>query len=136
MIKYDKNKFLVINRDRFEELYKAMIEKGIDQTVFYDLAAALQKFMSAYSELVPGHKLDHHYYVVNSDEPYAEAVWNLIEEGKRPLPVEKRHYRQDLLNLLAVIHRDGGHHTAKVGVSPSVVDAIGVVSDLRTATRT
>lgn len=37
-----------------------------------------------------------------------------------------------LLNeLLAVIHRDGGHYTILVGVPASVEDAMGVFYDLR-----
>ncbi len=29
----------------------------------------------------------------------------------------------ELLNLLAVLHRDGGHHTDRVGLLQSIVDA-------------
>jgi hypothetical protein len=32
-------------------------------------------------------------------------------------------YKMMLLNLLAVIHGDGGHHTMKVGLDQSVRDA-------------
>ncbi len=135
MINYNKDKFLVINRQRFEDLYKAMIEKGIDtggdkQTAFYDLAAALQTFSNAYKELVGDNKLDHTYYVVNSDEPYAEAVWALIKADKKPEPVrdfEAPVYRQELLNLLAILHRDGGHYVAQYGVKQAVADAIKVI---------
>ena len=34
-----------------------------------------------------------------------------------------------LLNLLAVIHRDGGQHTGKYGVEVSVIDATQIVAD-------
>jgi PncC family amidohydrolase len=37
----------------------------------------------------------------------------------------------DLHNLLAVIHRDGGHHTEKVGLKRSVEDAAALVLSLR-----
>ena len=33
-----------------------------------------------------------------------------------------------LLNLLAVIHRDGGHYTEKHGINKSVKDAMLIVS--------
>ena len=38
----------------------------------------------------------------------------------QPLP---RELPQSVLNLLAVIHKDGGHHTAEVGFSQSAKDA-------------
>jgi len=34
-----------------------------------------------------------------------------------------------LRELLAVIHRDGGHHTDEVGVAQSVADAISLIYD-------
>ena len=34
-----------------------------------------------------------------------------------------------LINLLAVIHRDGGHYTAKHGINKSVADAMTIVSN-------
>ena len=34
-------------------------------------------------------------------------------------------------NLLAIIHRDGGHHTNKVGLEQSCKDAVEVVGNLR-----
>ncbi len=122
--KYDKEKFLVINMQRFEDLYKAMIKGAIDQTVFSDLGKAIQKFSAAYKELVGDGKLDYNYYVVKTDEPYAEKVWALIADEKAP---EHRVYRDELMNLLAVIHRDGGHYVAKHGVSMAVIDAIKVI---------
>ena len=36
-------------------------------------------------------------------------------------------YRHHAMNLLAVIHRDGGHHTTKVGFKKSCTDAEDVV---------
>ena len=39
----------------------------------------------------------------------------------------------DLLGVLATIHRDGGHHTMKVGLKQSVVDAIKCWSELMAA---
>jgi hypothetical protein len=37
----------------------------------------------------------------------------------------------DAMDLLAVIHGDGGHHTHDVGVEQSVVDAIRIVHETR-----
>ena len=36
------------------------------------------------------------------------------------------YYKNLLLNYLAVVHRDGGQHTEKVGVGQSVKDAIEI----------
>ena len=130
MITYNKDKFMVINRQRFEDLYHKMVEGHIDETVFSDFAKALDKFGMWYRELVGDKKLEHSYYVVNTDEPYAADVWSLISGGT---PQESPVYRQDLLNLLAVIHRDGGHHTAKVGVKQSVADGIREVYNDRSS---
>jgi len=38
-----------------------------------------------------------------------------------------------LLNLLAIIHRDGGHHTHDSGLEYSCLDAVDVLHDWRTA---
>lgn len=37
----------------------------------------------------------------------------------------------DALDLLAVIHGDGGHHTSDVGVEQSVLDAVQIVHRMR-----
>ena len=44
---------------------------------------------------------------------------------------ELREAKRLLLELLAVIHRDGGHHVDQHGVEKSVSDAFAVVSELR-----
>jgi hypothetical protein len=36
---------------------------------------------------------------------------------------QRRREREALMNLLARIHRDGGHHTSAVGVEQSALDA-------------
>ena len=43
---------------------------------------------------------------------------DMVEE----IEITKEEY-SELLNLLALIHRDGGHHTAKVGLLQSILDA-------------
>lgn len=37
---------------------------------------------------------------------------------------KEENYKELLLNLLAIMHGDGGHYTDKHGVSKSVLDAI------------
>lgn len=44
--------------------------------------------------------------------------------------VEKEDYKELLLNLLAVIHRDGGHYTQLAGLPTSVIDAFRIVPEL------
>ncbi len=40
------------------------------------------------------------------------------------------YYREKLLDLLAIVHRDGGPYTAGHGIEKSVKDAKKIVSDL------
>jgi hypothetical protein len=42
----------------------------------------------------------------------------------------EENYKNQLLNLLAVIHRDGGHYVGEHGVEKSVKDAMEIVSNL------
>lgn len=44
---------------------------------------------------------------------------------------ENASLREELLNLLAVIHRDGGHYVAERGIEKAGVDAERIVLDLR-----
>lgn len=46
-----------------------------------------------------------------------------VVRERRALRVECEALRKYLLDLLAVVHRDGGHHTEAVGTRQSVVDA-------------
>jgi len=43
--------------------------------------------------------------------------------------MEDDYYEMLLHNLLAVIHRDGGHYTGQYGIEKSVEDAIKIVVD-------
>lgn len=66
--------------------------------------------------------------------------WLIVEDGKatgKPLgrydynPADKLKLMEDsLLNLLAWIHRDGGHYTHKHGIVKSVRDAEVIVAGL------
>jgi hypothetical protein len=47
------------------------------------------------------------------------------------LKAERDRLRADLNNLLAIIHRDGGHHTEEVGTRQSVADAHRVWAGLQ-----
>lgn len=40
-----------------------------------------------------------------------------------------------LRDLLAIIHRDGGHYTELAGLDYSVIDAIDIIHDLRAGNR-
>lgn len=39
-------------------------------------------------------------------------------------------HKTPLLNLLAIIHRDGGHYTEKHGVKKSAADASKIIAEL------
>ena len=39
------------------------------------------------------------------------------------------YYKIPLLDLLAVVHRDGGHYTERYGLQKSVKDAMEIMSD-------
>lgn len=56
--------------------------------------------------------------------PLAKEVLRLQEEHRQLL--------YGVHNLLAIIHRDGGHHTEKVGVHQSMLDAVDAVTNTRT----
>lgn len=45
--------------------------------------------------------------------------------------MENDELTKHLLNLLAIIHRDGGHYVSKYGIEKSTGDAIQIVGKLR-----
>jgi len=47
----------------------------------------------------------------------------LLEQSLEERTRERDEARQERNNLLAIIHRDGGHHTSEVGITKSVADA-------------
>jgi len=56
------------------------------------------------------------------------AIW----DGLNELLTRRRQktiYKHLLQNLLAVIHRDGGHYTDKHGIEKSVEDAIAIIAN-------
>ena len=58
----------------------------------------------------------------DADVAIEECNNNLLIEGISPLI--------QLKNLLAVIHRDGGHYTEKYGINKSINDATQIVANL------
>jgi hypothetical protein len=59
-----------------------------------------------------------------------EKLENAIAELEKNKDMREYRHTALLLSLLAVIHRDGGHHTADVGLEQSVKDAMEKVSVL------
>lgn len=57
----------------------------------------------------------------NLGDDYKRLIDDLVEEGN---------YEALLKELLAVVHRDGGHYTILCGLSVSVLDGIVAVQDL------
>lgn len=57
---------------------------------------------------------------------------NCLKEGYIKLEAERDSLRTHAGNLLAVIHRDGGHYTSDLGFEAACVDGEKVVCDLRT----
>jgi hypothetical protein len=76
----DQDKFIVINRKRFDEL-------PLDTSYFQlnsaavKLECAITKFSKDYEEMT-GKKMDQRYIVCNQDEPYADEVARVILEGE------------------------------------------------------
>jgi len=54
----------------------------------------------------------------------------MITADEAALAVRVVIYKRHLLNILAVIHRDGGQYTGEHGIKKSVADAMKIVSDL------
>ena len=66
--------------------------------------------------------------LVNLARAYLEILHRADE-----LEFERDQARQQLSGVLAVIHRDGGHHTERVGVAQSIEDAHVAVAKLHSA---
>ena len=77
--KKKENKFIVINRKRFDELLEAdeRFNVGLAKRKIRKIEAAIEDFIFFY-EYTTGKKMDQKYIVCNQDEPYAEKVWDLI----------------------------------------------------------
>jgi hypothetical protein len=76
---FEDDKFIVINRKRFEELNNIFHEAGFNssQPAVSSLAEALGMFVKRY-EYVTGRSLNQKYLVCNQDEPYALFVKALV----------------------------------------------------------
>jgi hypothetical protein len=80
-----EDKFIVINKERFEELNIALSTASIKKPPFdcgivHDFKTAVESFVSAF-ECITGKELNHKYLVCNKDEPYAPFVKALILDG-------------------------------------------------------
>lgn len=85
--KLEQDKFLVMNRKRFDEIIQAAEDTPHEGAINYklkyartairQLEDAFWYFNESYNDLV-GKGLNQKYYVCNQDEPYAQEVINLI----------------------------------------------------------
>ena len=78
-----EDKFIVINKKRFDELDNAVAEWSIVKGAGDRLMKAIQKFVDRYKWYVAGKSMDQKYIVCNQDEPYAEEVARIILEGEK-----------------------------------------------------
>lgn len=82
-IKFEPDKFIVINRKHLQELLKHHEKRNYPDK--YNSVLQLEKWQSFFhasyaSNIGP---LDNKYYVCNQDEPYADKVLEVILEGER-----------------------------------------------------
>lgn len=75
-----EEKFIVINKKRFSELVEHS-NSGLAGLIVQMFIDHLNSFKAAY-QATTGKTLNQKYYVVNQDEPYAEKVLDLIEQGE------------------------------------------------------
>ncbi len=82
--KLDKNRFMVINLKRFDEIRDLRFRLGFadpNPQEAYELSHCLSNLVKEYEELT-GKNMDQKYIVCNQDEPYAEEVARIILEGE------------------------------------------------------
>jgi len=72
-------------------------------------------------------RVDRIAYLVARLSPAAQASSWYLQDVMSDIGYEAQRDRD---NLLARIHRDGGHHTARVGTAQSVLDADQIVANL------
>ena len=89
------------------------------------IQAVLDEFMPCGGTVCPGCEVACKY--VDGRTPVVDRMADAIID----LRAERDALRKGLLDLLAVVHRDGGHHTEAVGTRQSVVDAELAVHALR-----
>lgn len=80
-----EDKFIVINRKRFDEINE-MTDSGEGNVLenqnhpeIRSFIKALFQFNEVY-ESITEKKMNQKYIVINQDEPYAEEVWNIIKK--------------------------------------------------------
>jgi len=77
-----EEKFIVLNTKRFEEMnkeYRAAFDTKADHPAVTRLIEALERFALSYQETT-GKQLTQKYIAFNQDEPYANALWEVIRE--------------------------------------------------------
>lgn len=73
-------------------------------------------------------------YLIRGEGYYCpECAITKLRAQLTALQAAKDFAEHELKNILAVTHRDGGHHTGKVGLSQSVEDAHKVWAELQSA---
>lgn len=73
-----EDKFIVLNKKRFEELKD---NYGNYDISVHNLISSLNKFCETY-ELKTGKKLNQKYIVCNQDEFYADKIWEIIKANE------------------------------------------------------
>ena len=63
--------------------------------------------------------------LINAED---ESIVEQIERTSTEQRKKKQDIYEDLLNLLAVIHRDGGHYVSKYGIKKAIKDAEQIVA--------
>lgn len=77
-------------------------------------------------KLIAGHR-----GIISRKVHWGECIPQIAIYIQKCLSEERKDLKSELSNLLALIHRDGGHHEQKVGTVQSIKDAEEVVKKLR-----
>lgn len=83
-IEFEPDKFIVINRKRFDRFHGVNGRTGRDwqHPYLWKLCNAIENFAKLYKKET-GKKMNQKYYVCNQDEPYADEVLKVILEGEK-----------------------------------------------------
>lgn len=84
-----EDKFIVINKKRFEEMYHRNWKEHPDDVVWIHGKTIINRFKDSFNKFVTaweqctGKEMNQKYIVINQDEPYAEEVWNIIKNYEK-----------------------------------------------------
>lgn len=122
MSNFEEDKFIIINRKRFEELAAIAVKSENKYQIKYaarciqNLEDAIISFQEMYEEKV-GRKMDQKYFTCNQDESYAQEVINLIlTNGEKIMSSELKNYRKK--NVQPMRPYVEGEDLSGVSVSP------------------